>query len=75
MVQIKKINIINTLSLDFLLIQFEIEDTEEDLNNYEFDIYRSNSPEGDFELISSNVESFEYKDYTVNLYKKSISYY
>jgi hypothetical protein len=75
MITIKQINVINALSLDYLLVQFRVEDTVEDLSNYKFDILRSTSPSSGYEVIVSDLDKFEYIDTGVNLYKPSIRYY
>jgi len=67
MIKIKNIKTLSSISLDFLLVQFSIEDTEEDLSNYEFNIYRSNSPRSEFIKVANNIRTFEFKDYSANL--------
>ncbi len=75
MITIKSINVINNLSLDYLIVKFTCDDTTENLADYVFDIYRSQSPEGPFEIVAQDLSSFEYIDNTVNLYKTSVKYY
>lgn len=61
--------------VDFVNITFTIKDTSEDITPYVFDLYRSNAESDNFELISSNVQNFEFNDYTVNLLNPEIKYY
>jgi len=75
MIEISRINVVNNLSLDYLLIQIICKPTSEDLTDYVFDIYRNTSLDGEYELIASDIDSFQYADRDVNLYKQSIKYY
>ena len=75
MIQFKNVFIKTDFGLDFVNIRFEIEDTREDLFNYQFDLYSSEAVNGDFELIHSNIQDFECNDYTANLLNDEIMHY
>lgn len=76
MIKIKEINVIGNLGLEFLLVKLIMEDTEESLSDYTFNIYRSSSPEDGFEIIASDIqEPYEFLDTSVNLYKNNIRFY
>ena len=75
MINITKIAIADNLSTDYLLVKWEIGDTAEDLALYAFNVHRSLSPDGGYEIIAYGITLFEYKDYTVDLYDSSIRYY
>lgn len=73
MLTIKNFIVYPCFSLDFLYLTFDIEDTTENLNNYQFNIYRSEGSD-DFILLDTDLTEFYYIDKTVNLYKSDITY-
>jgi hypothetical protein len=75
MIKVDSIKIMDSFSLDYVLINFTIEDTTEDVNGYSFNIYRSNDEEDGYELISTDVIDFSFIDYNVNLYNNAIKFY
>jgi len=75
MIKISNLQVTNRFSLDFLVIMFDILDTEEKLSDYRLDLYRSNGPEGPFEMAGHNLKTTSYKDYDVNLKNDDIEYY
>lgn len=75
MIHVKKCNASSELGLEKAFITFEIEDTNEDIYNYNFSLYRSTFEEGEYELILSNIQNFECFDYGVDLYRHDIRYF
>lgn len=75
MIQFKELKASNRLSIDFINVQFSIEDTVEDLTNYRFDLLRSNSQSGPFEIVMTSIQGFECNDYSVNLLNPEIKYF
>lgn len=74
---VKVINIQLTPKFDqgFMYVTFEIANTTENLDDYQFDILRSNAINSDFEYVAMNVKNFEFKDYSINLLNQFIEYY
>lgn len=63
-------------NLDYLVISWSIKPTVEDINNYTFSVWRSNSPDGNFTKIADDlVNAFVYKDPSVNLKHRWRKYY
>ena len=61
--------------LDRVVVFFKTADTKEDLNDYTFNLYRSESGiDSDYHLVLSNVP-FEVEDFSVNLYDENIKYF
>jgi hypothetical protein len=57
--------------IDSLTVSWEIDPIDKvafDINNYEFRVYRSSSPEGPFDLLTKTplVDQFSYEDTTIN---------
>lgn len=75
MIQFKDVTIRTDFGLEFVNIRFTIEDTKEDLFNYQFDLYSSAAINTGFELIHSNIQDFECNDYTANLLNDEIVHY
>lgn len=75
MLEVSKISIDQKFSSKFLLVEFEICNTMEDINDYQFDILRSNAFNGDYEVIAIDVKDFSFKDYSVNLLNPTIEYF
>ena len=75
MIDVTKIEVLNMFNTETLLIRFAIEDTMEDINNYKFDVLRSNSPLTDYDIIEEDIKNFEYIDSNVNLYRSSLLYF
>lgn len=77
MINIKDISILNQLSTDYLMVKFDIEDTDEPLTDYVFGVYRSLYPEDDttYEPIVDSLTDFQYQDTTVNLLRYDVNYY
>lgn len=74
MVNIKDIIVIDQFSTEFLYIQFSIEDTDEDLSNYSFNLHRSNNAQSGYVNIASDIKNNYYVDKVVNLYNPLIEY-
>jgi hypothetical protein len=75
MLKLKDIDVLTDFKEDYLLVKFDFEPTRQAISNYSFNIYRSNLPDSDYELIEENINPFEYIDYTVNLSKSSAVYF
>lgn len=75
MISIKSLYATSIYSSMFIYINFSIEDTVEDLTQYRFDLYRSNSPVDNFSLIHTNIIRFEFCDYCVDLSNPEIKYF
>jgi hypothetical protein len=75
LIKLSTIIVLNNIGLEHVVVTFSCEDTIEDLSLYRFDISRSESPEGPFTSIVSDVNAFEYLDETVNLYRPAVQYY
>ena len=75
MLNINKIIVSNSFGMDRLVVFFEISDTDEGLENYTFNVYRSNSGLDDYECIAQNIGFYYYEDYTVNLYNLNVKYF
>jgi len=77
MLSIASISVFNTLSTDFLLVKFDITPTQESVNDYTFNIYRSLSPEDTsmFFCIAHNITETQYEDHGVNLMRFDTNYY
>jgi hypothetical protein len=65
MISINKIEVLDLFSTKFLQIRFTVNDTNEDLTIYKFNIYKSNSPTDGFSLIVPDIKNFSYFDYDV----------
>lgn len=75
MLEVSKISISQKFSSKFLFIEFEINNTMEDINEYQFDILRSDAYNGKYEVVASDVKNFCFKDYSVNLINPTIEYF
>lgn len=75
MLKLKNLKVQTQFSCQFLYITFEIDNTYEKVTDYQFDIYRSLASNGEFEVVSTDVMDFNFKDYTVELYNSAIKYY
>lgn len=75
MISVSNINVSSKYSNQFLAVEFEINNTMEDLSSYQFDILRSEATNGDFEVVAIDVKDFLFKDYSVNLLNPVIEYY
>lgn len=63
-------------NLDYLVVSWSIKPTVEDVSLYTFTVWRSNSPEGPFaKIVDGLVDTFVYKDPSVNLKSKWRKYY
>lgn len=75
MLNISEITVSNSFGVDRLIIFFKISDTDENLENYTFNVYRSDTGLDDYECIAQNVGFYYYEDYAVNLYNNNIKYF
>ena len=78
MIKVKNLRALSDLSLDYLVIKWEIEDTQESLTNYRFDIYRcvGTDNEDDYELVSKiKGNIFEFYDTGALQYKRGVHFY
>ena len=75
MINIDKITVSNSFGMGRLTVFFYLSDTEENLDDYTFNIYRSQTGLNDYECIAQNVGYYYYEDYTVNLYNNNIKYF
>lgn len=63
-------------NLDYLVVSWSIKPTVENVGDYTFSVYRSNSPDGPFKQIAGPlVNVFVYKDPSVNLKSRWRKYY
>jgi len=63
-------------TLDYTVVSWSIKPTVENIADYTFSVWRSNSPEGPFKLIQGGlVDTFVYKDPSVNLKHRWRKYY
>lgn len=74
MIQFKELKASNRLSIDFINIQFTIEDTVEDLTNYRFDLLRGHAESDIFQTVMTGIQAFECNDYSVNLKNPEVRY-
>lgn len=78
MINIKNLRAISDMSLEYLVVKWEIDDTSESLRNYKYDIYRciGADNENEYELLDSLAgDSFEFYDTTALQYKTGIHFY
>lgn len=75
MINLKNMNISDEFGVEYLYITFEITDTVESLENYNFNLYKSNNAISEFVPIAFNVADFKYRDFAVNLRNFTINYY
>ena len=78
MINVKNLRAISDMSLEYLVLKWEIDDTSESLKNYKYDIYRcvGVDSEDEYECIASlSGDSFEYYDKTAIQHKKGIHFY
>lgn len=78
MINIKNLRAISDMSLEYLVVKWEIEDTLELLRNYRYDIYRCVGADNEDEykfLDSVSGDSFEFYDTTALQYKRGIHFY
>lgn len=75
MIYVDKISVTDQFGLDRLFIAFSITNTPESLDDYRFDLYRSLNPLNDFMPIATDIKTFSYEDYGVNLFNRSLHYY
>jgi hypothetical protein len=62
---------VDVYNLDYLVVNWSIKPTIEDINLYRFSVLRSNSPSDSFEAVADGlVNTFSFKDAGVNLYSK-----
>lgn len=77
MIAISNINV-STLSRESLTISWGVQNTTEDLDNYNLSVYRSLGQSGPYEKVSIDflpTESYQFVDTSVNLYSKHREYY
>lgn len=75
MVDIVEIKVDCSYGVTQLLVTFRTSDTTEDFSRYRFDVFRSNTEVGGYELHGSDIKNMEYIDTAVNLYDIGIQYY
>lgn len=62
---------VDVYNLDYLVVNWAIKPTTEDISLYRFAIWRSDSPSGNFtKIVDGLTNVFSYKDTSVNLYSK-----
>lgn len=59
---------------EYIEISFKVEDSFEDMNDYQFDLYRSSFEEGEYSLVYSDIRNFGCCDYSANTYNFEINY-
>ncbi len=75
MVIIRKIEVLNSFN-NFSLIRWYINDTQEDLDNYVFSVYKSLSPDSEFEKINEeDIRDFEYQYFIPTYLNSSVHWY
>jgi hypothetical protein len=75
MVEVKEILLKDTYGINFLLLDFIIKDTEKDLADYRFDIYRSFDPVNFFTLVAYDVKDFRFIDTNIDTNNIGVTYY
>jgi hypothetical protein len=68
---------VQSFSLKFLQISWEIDPTAEDIYSYKFDVYRSESEEGGYDQLNQTplVDEYDFRDIQVNLLAKEKDVY
>lgn len=76
MIEVKKLFTLNDFSVNALIIKWEILDTEESLDDYNYEVYKSIGVDTEKELLAT-VEGmqFEYHDKEAVINKRSVRYY
>lgn len=78
MINIRNLKAMSNMSLDYLIIEWEIDDTAEPLRNYRYDIYRcvGADNEDEYELLGTvSGDSFYFFDETAKQHKRGIHFY
>lgn len=78
MININTLKAVATMSLDFLVVEWNIDDTVEPLRNYRYDIYRcvGADNEEEYELIGAVAgDSFDFLDTNAPQHKRGIHFY
>lgn len=71
MIKVRELNILNNFSTSYLLIKFSIDSTDENIDDYRFDILKSKTVSEDFSVIAYDVKNFQKYDHEVNLLKQT----
>lgn len=74
MISVDKITASALYSQDFIFLNIKFKETSEDFANYKINLLRA-SGESEFVLIKTDLKSFEYYDYNVNLCKRGLHYF
>ena len=78
MINIRNLKALSDMSLEYLVVNWEIDDTTESLRNYRYDIYRciGADNENEYEFLDSvSGDSFHFYDTTALQYKRGIHFY
>lgn len=75
MLNVNKVIVSNSFGMEKLIVSFYIDDTDENLDDYTFNVYRSETGTDDYQCIAQNVGYYYFEDYSVNLYNNNIKYF
>lgn len=75
MISIQDLEVTNRFTIDFLVIQYTVERTHENIDDYCLNLLRSSTSEGDYAVVKENLKTPTYEDYDVNLRNDNIEYY
>lgn len=71
MIKVRELNILNNFSTSYLLIKFSIDSTDENIDDYRFDVLKSKTVSEEFRITECDVKTFQYYDHDVNLLKQT----
>lgn len=75
MIKLSNLKATRVIDKGFIEITFAIEDTSENLSNYQFDLLRANASNGNFKVIHTNILNLKCIDYSANLFNHEIKYF
>ena len=62
---------VDVYNLDYLVVNWAVKPSAEDISLYRFSVWRSDSPDADFAMVCDGLQNtFSYKDTSVDLYSK-----
>jgi hypothetical protein len=75
MISVKQIRLSSQFGVDFVYGKVILNDTYEDISDYQIDLYKSNHSEDGFSLIYLDIKKMSFLDYGVNLRTLSVKYF
>lgn len=75
MINVKEILLSAQYSVDFIFGRIVLNDTNEDISDYQIDLYKSDHPADEFTLLRKDMDKLTFLDYGVNLKTLSLHYY